>query len=167
MMVRSRDHRSAGLWWSLSFEWRWFWVAMAGFLSLFGPWLLLFVPTGATVDYYVTKSTVTSGQRKWPACLSSFLISVGNDLGGHGKPLGLFGHCLIFFIICCCSWCRRRSSCDGVRCGPLGNSPWTTERCGGPAFFIFSCFWLVLPQTIFSGTILLICWLMKKTNLLL
>ena len=150
MMVRSKDHRGAGLRWSLSFEWRWFWVAMVGFSSLFGPWLLLFVPTGAAVDYPVMKSIMTSGQRKWPACLSSFLISVGTDLGGHGRSLGLFGHCLIFFVTCC-SWRRRRSFCDRVCCGPLGNLPWTIRWCEGPASFIFSCSWLVLPQTIFLG----------------
>jgi hypothetical protein len=121
----------------------------------------------AMADLLVFSAIVSSFPSFVAGLPSSFLILVGTDLGGHGKPFGLFGHCLIFSVICCCSWCRRRSSCDGVRCGPLGNSPWTTGRCGGPAFFIFSCFWLVLPQTIFFGTILLICWLMKKTNLLL
>ena len=165
MMGRSKDHRSAGLWWSLLLSGG----SLGGhgrLLKSFQSLIITFVPTGAAVDYSVTKSTVTSGQRKWPACLSSFLISVGTDLGGHGRLLGIFGHFLIFSVICC-SWCHRRSSCDWVRCGSLGNSPWTTRRCGGPASFIFSGFWLVLPQTFFSGTMFLICWLIKKTNLLL
>ena len=198
MMGRSKDHRSAGLWWSLLLSDG----SLGGhdrLLESFQSLIITFIPTGAAVDYSVTKSTVTSGQRKWPACLSSFLISVGTDLGGHGRllksfqsliitfvltgaavnysvmkftvtsgqrkwpaclssflisigtdlgghgrSLGLFGHCLIFSVICC-SWRRCRSSYDWVRCGSLGNSPWTTGRCGGPASFIFSGFWLVLP----------------------
>ena len=147
MIGRSKDHQSAGLWWSLLLSGG----SLGGhgrLLKSFRSLIITFVPTGAAVDYSLTKSTVTSGQRKWPACLSSFLISAGIDLSGHGKSLGLFGHCLIFSVTCC-SWRCRRSFCDWVCCGPLGNSPWTTRWCGGPASFIFSGFWLVLPQTIF------------------
>ena len=41
--------------------------------------------------------------------------------------------------------------CWVIRCGPLGNSPWTTGQRGGPASFLFSCYWSVLPQIIFFG----------------
>uniref|UniRef100_A0A2N9HQQ4 Uncharacterized protein n=1 Tax=Fagus sylvatica TaxID=28930 RepID=A0A2N9HQQ4_FAGSY len=63
MMWRSEDHRSAGLWWSL--------LSSGGslgghdrLLKSFQSLIITFVPAGATVDYFVTKSTVTSGQRK-------------------------------------------------------------------------------------------------------
>jgi hypothetical protein len=39
-------------------------VAMADFSSLFQPLIVTFVSTGDAVDHSVTKSTVTSGQRK-------------------------------------------------------------------------------------------------------
>ena len=149
MMGRSKDHRSAGLWWSLLLSGG----SLGGYgklLKSFQSLIITFVPTGAAVDYSVTKSTVTSGQREWPACFSSFLIPIGTDLGGYGRSLDLFGHCLIFSVTCC-NWHRRRSFCDWVCCGPLDNPPWTTGQCGGPAPFIFSCSWLVLRQIISLG----------------
>jgi hypothetical protein len=74
-------------------------VAMAGFLVLLVLISSLFVSAGAAVDHFVMESTVTSGQREGPAFFSWFLVSVGADLGGHGRPPGLFDSCLIFFVI--------------------------------------------------------------------
>jgi hypothetical protein len=46
-----------------------------------------------------------------------------------------------------------------IRRGPLGGVE-------DQLFFHFSGLWLMLPWTVFSGTMVLICWLMKKTNIL-
>ncbi len=148
MMGRSKDYWSAGLWWSL--------LSSGGslgghgrLLKSFQPLIVAFTSVDDAVDYFVTKSTVTNGQRRWPACLSSLLTSAGTDLGGHGRFLGLFDPYLISSVICY-SWRRhRRSFCDWVCCGSLGNSPWPTGWCGGLAPFLFSGLWLMLPQTIF------------------
>jgi hypothetical protein len=114
----------------------------------------LFASVGAAVDHFVTESTVTSGQRERPAFFSWFLVSVGADLGGHGRPPSLFDSCLIFSITSCLSWCRRRSfrdgvhrdqwikrrtsflfmischiwSCDGRFCGSVYRDHWVTRR---------------------------------------
>ena len=63
MMWRSKDHRSAGLWWSL--------LSSGGCLGGYGrllkpfqPLIVAFVSARDTVDHSVTKSTVTSGQRR-------------------------------------------------------------------------------------------------------
>ena len=71
---------------------------MADFLVLLVLISSLFVSAGATVDHFVTESTVTSGQREGPAFFSWFLVSVGADPGGYGRPPGLFDFCLLFSI---------------------------------------------------------------------
>jgi hypothetical protein len=86
-------------------------VAMADFLVLLVLVSSLFASAGAAVDHFVMESIVTSGQREGPAFFSWFLVSVGSDLGGHGRPPGLFDSYIISSIICC-SWRRRRSFCD-------------------------------------------------------
>ena len=137
---------------------------------------MISVPAGAAVNHSVTKSTATSGQKKWPACLSSLLTSADTDLGGYERFLGLFSPCLIslvIFFVTYHSWRRRRLLLwlsllvnHWVICrGPLGNPPWTTGWRGGPALLQFSGLWLMLPWTVFSRTMVLICWLMKKTNI--
>ena len=134
MMGRSKDHRSAGLWWSLLLSGG----SLGGhgrLLKSFQSLIITFVSTGVAVDYSVTKSTVTSGQRKLLACLSSFLISVGTDLGGHGRPLGLSvivssspsftaagaaADCLVIeFAVD--RWVIRRGPLDGVEDQPLSS----------------------------------------------
>uniref|UniRef100_A0A2N9I573 Uncharacterized protein n=1 Tax=Fagus sylvatica TaxID=28930 RepID=A0A2N9I573_FAGSY len=75
---------------------------------------------------------VTSGQREGPAFFSWFLVSIGADLGSHGRPPGLFDSCLIFSITSRFSWCRRRSFCDGVH-----RDQWTKGRTS--FLFMISC----------------------------
>uniref|UniRef100_A0A2N9F2X6 Uncharacterized protein n=1 Tax=Fagus sylvatica TaxID=28930 RepID=A0A2N9F2X6_FAGSY len=60
MMWRSKDHRSAGLWWSL--------LSSGGCLGGYGrllksfqPLIVAFVSVGDAVDYFVAKSLVTTG----------------------------------------------------------------------------------------------------------
>ena len=104
------------------------WMSLAFVFSI----ISLF-PADAAADRFVMKSTVTSGQREGPAFFSSFVVSVGADLGGHGRLPGLFGSCLIFSITCCFSWCRRRSFHDGVY-----RDQWTKGRTS--FLFIICCF---------------------------
>uniref|UniRef100_A0A2N9FH58 Uncharacterized protein n=1 Tax=Fagus sylvatica TaxID=28930 RepID=A0A2N9FH58_FAGSY len=106
MMVRSKDHRSAGLWWSL--------LSSSGSLGghgrlrkSFRSLIITFVPTDAAADYSVKKSTMTSGQRKRPACLSSFLISAVGAAADHF---------VIEFAVNC--WIIRRGPLDGVEDQP-------------------------------------------------
>ena len=107
-------------------------VAMADFLVLLVLVSSLFASAGAAVDHFVMESTVTSGQREGPAFFSWFLVSVGANLGGHGRPPSLFDSCLIFSITSCFSWCRRSSFRDGVH-----RDQWTKGRTS--LLFMISC----------------------------
>ena len=107
-------------------------VAMANFLVLLVLVSSLFASTGAAMDHFVMESTVTSGQREGPAFFSWFLVSVGADLGGHGRPPGLFNSCLIFSITSYFSWRCRKSFRDGVH-----RDQWTKGRTS--LLFMISC----------------------------
>ena len=87
-------------------------------------------------------------------------------MGGHGRPLGLLviilsspsfaaagaaaDHLVIEFAVD--RWVIRRGPLDGVEDQP-------------PSSFLVFC--LCYRRPFFSGTIFLICWLMKIINLLL
>ena len=107
-------------------------MAMADFLVLLVLVSSLFASAGAVVDHFVMESIVTSGQREGPAFFSWFLVSVGADLGGHGRPPSLFDSCLIFSITSCFSWRRCRSFLDEVY-----RDQWTKGRISLP--FMISC----------------------------
>uniref|UniRef100_A0A2N9HF32 Uncharacterized protein n=1 Tax=Fagus sylvatica TaxID=28930 RepID=A0A2N9HF32_FAGSY len=48
------------------------------------------------------------------------LVDAG--LGGHGRPLGLFGSCFILSINLCFSWLLPQTIfCEGIRRGPVDN----------------------------------------------
>ena len=116
----------------------------------------LFASTGAAVDHFVMESTVTSGQREGPALFSWFLVSVGADLGGHGRPPGLFDSCLIFSITSCFSWCRRKSFCDGVH-----RDQWTKGRTNY-LFMIYCHIWSCGGQ--FCGSVYRDHWVTRRIS---
>uniref|UniRef100_A0A2N9ERS6 Secreted protein n=1 Tax=Fagus sylvatica TaxID=28930 RepID=A0A2N9ERS6_FAGSY len=129
---------------------------MADFLVLLVLVSSLFVSASATMDHFVTESTMTSGQREGPAFFSWFLVSVGADLGGYGRPPGLFESCLIFSITSCLSWCRRRSFRDGVHC-----DQWTKGRIG--FLFMVSCFSRCCGGR-FCGSVYRDRWVTRRTS---
>uniref|UniRef100_A0A2N9EG99 Uncharacterized protein n=1 Tax=Fagus sylvatica TaxID=28930 RepID=A0A2N9EG99_FAGSY len=121
MMWRSKDHRSAGLGWSLSLS--------GGGFGGHGRFLKSFQPLIITFCF------------SW--CCRGLLPGI--DLGGYGRFLGLFGHYFIFLVIFAagdaavdCFVTELAVDRWVIRRGPLGNSPWTTGWCGRPAFFLFS-----------------------------
>ena len=150
MIVRSRDHRCAGLWWSLPLSGG----GLGGHGRLHKPfWSLIitFVPAGATVDYFCDKIH----RDQWTKEVTSlpFIISYSSwcwfgrpwKISWSFRPLphlprhfAAAGAAADRFVIefAVDRWVIRR--------GPLGNSPWTTGQRGGPATFIFSCSWSVL-----------------------
>uniref|UniRef100_A0A2N9IW16 Uncharacterized protein n=1 Tax=Fagus sylvatica TaxID=28930 RepID=A0A2N9IW16_FAGSY len=119
MIWRSKDRRSAGLWWSL--------LSSGGCLGGYGrlhkpfqPLIVAFVSAGDAVDHSVTKR--------------------------HGRFLALFGP---YIILSSSAAVGAAAAADRsvtefamdrwvIRRGPLGNSPWTTGQRGGPASFLFS-----------------------------
>uniref|UniRef100_A0A2N9IQT4 Uncharacterized protein n=1 Tax=Fagus sylvatica TaxID=28930 RepID=A0A2N9IQT4_FAGSY len=127
MMWRSKGHRSAGLWWS--------WLSSGGclgghgrLLQSFQPLMVAFVSAGDAVDHSLVLIWAAMGDfLVFSDLISSPPSSAAADAAAADRFVTEFG---------VDRWVIHR--------GPLGNSPWTTGQCGGPALFIFSCSWSVL-----------------------
>uniref|UniRef100_A0A2N9HM90 Uncharacterized protein n=1 Tax=Fagus sylvatica TaxID=28930 RepID=A0A2N9HM90_FAGSY len=114
MMWRSKDRRSAGLWWSL--------LSSGGCLGGYGRLHKPFQPL--IVAFVSAAGSDLGGHERFLGLFGPYIIPLSSAAAGAAAA----DRSVTEFAVD--RWVIRR--------GPLGNSPWTTGQRGGPASFLFS-----------------------------